>query len=205
MSTFTQFEGLQTGDIILFSGRCKMSRFVQLLMLGKWSHVGMVVIDPNYDYPLLYESTHSQQLRGLDIGRRTQGVQLVPLHKRIKSYKGDIAVRQLHGVEFNADDHFMLDEIRSEMVGRPFESDLKQFLKAQFRYKFYTQKEDLSTIFCSELIAHVYQVLGVLNGDAPSNCYTPMDFSARTDLRLTRGYLGREILLKKFKKHLFRK
>jgi hypothetical protein len=205
MTKITLIEDLKTGDLVLFSGRCPVSRTLRLLMLGKWSHIGMVVLDPKYDYPLLYESTHNDKIPGLDLGRPHQGVQMVPLHKRIDYYAGDIAVRRLYGVNINDNDRHKLNQLRLSMRGLPFEKSILQLLRSLFRYHFYTQQEDLSSIFCSELIAEAYKAMGMLPQDIASNNYTPMDFSQRTGMQLTRGYLGEEVKIKRYKPHLFRK
>jgi hypothetical protein len=38
-------------------------------------------------------------------------------------------------------------------------------------------KEDLSSLFCSELVAEAYQKMGLLTEQLPSNEYIPKDFS----------------------------
>lgn len=56
--------------------------------------------------------------------------------------------------------------------------------------------EDLSNMFCSELVAEAYQQIGLLADGLPSNEYVPGDFAstAKTPLVLGQGYvLGNEI------------
>jgi len=55
-------------------------------------------------------------------------------------------------------------------------------------------KENLDSIFCSELVAEAYQRIGILNKRLPSNEYTPQDFSQERIIHLNSPfYLGEEI------------
>ena len=55
--------------------------------------------------------------------------------------------------------------------------------------------EDLSSLFCSELVAEAYQRIGLLGDSVPSSEYTPGDFAAHSRLELLSGELGPEIVL----------
>ena len=57
-------------------------------------------------------------------------------------------------------------------------------------------KEDLSAIFCSELVAEAYQSMGLLDKKHASNEFTPADFTEENTLPLLRGELGPEIIIK---------
>jgi len=55
----------------------------------------------------------------------------------------------------------------------------------------YRGGEDLSSVFCSELVAEAYQAMGLLDeypDGLPSNEYTPIDFSDQRRLKLKSGY-----------------
>jgi pyrimidine operon attenuation protein/uracil phosphoribosyltransferase len=92
---------LQTGDIVLFSGRCLISNIIKLFTLCRWSHVGMIIIDDRYNEPLLYESTHNDSIPCIDLGFKTKGVQVVRLADRLKQYNGSVGVRRLRMTERN--------------------------------------------------------------------------------------------------------
>jgi len=56
-------------------------------------------------------------------------------------------------------------------------------------------KEDLSSVFCSELVAEALQRLGVLyehneDGGYPSNEYTPADFGKQDIMGIKQGSFG---------------
>jgi hypothetical protein len=61
-------------------------------------------------------------------------------------------------------------------------------------------RENLASLFCSELVAEILQGIGLLDevgqGGRPSNEYTPRHFSSAHDLKLKLGFaFGPEIRL----------
>ena len=187
---------LKTGDIVLFSGKCWVANTIKLLSWCKWSHVGMIIIDSRYDFPLVYESTHNNKIAGLDIGRNHMGVQVVPFHERVAQYDGGIAIRRLEDVELSDDDRYNLRLFRRAMTGREFEQDIKEMVAANYRLPFLKTAENLSSLFCSELIAQAYMELGLLCQCIPSNKYVPAHFSSKRNTQLLRGKLSNEEIIK---------
>ncbi len=189
---------LRTGDLVLFSGRSPFSYMIRLATMSKWSHVGMVVKLPEYDFLTLFESTTSDCIRDLGTQEIKNGVQLVPLSERIELYSGDIAVRRIQGEHY--DEKAFVDavmSVRKRLQNRPFDPDKLELLRAAYDGPFGTNTEDLSAIFCSELVVEVYKHLGLLDADIPSNEYTPVDFSAKGMRYLQLGFsLSEEIILK---------
>jgi hypothetical protein len=187
---------LKTGDVVLFSGKGGISAGIKWLTLSRWSHVGMIIVLPEYDFVTVWESTTLSSLVDLDTKVPHKGVQLVPLSSRLEGYDGEVAVRQLQGVDFNADDVKNLMQLRRELAGREYEEDKVELIKAAYDGPLGRNKEDLSSLFCSELVAEAYQRLGLLNDEKPSNEYTPSDFSEKKHLTLLEGRLGKEVFLK---------
>ena len=81
----------------------------------------------------------------------------------------------------------------------PYEKSLIQLIKSVLDFtRFNKNKEDLSSVFCSELVAESYQKMGLLDdidmGGLPSNEYTPADFSEQKDkVKLNNNYrLGKQ-------------
>lgn len=186
---------LATGDIVLFAGTGFTSRLIQRATRCRWSHVAMVVHAPDLDMLALWESTTSSGLEDLRSGRAVRGVQLVPLSDRVRTYDGAIAVRRLEGVNLGRlDERQKLAEIRGELRGRPYEKSMLELAAAALEGS-NGGSEDLSSLFCSELVAETYQRLGLLPGGIPSNDYSPADFSAASGMRLLKGALGPEIVL----------
>lgn len=76
---------LQTGDIVLFHGILRESILIQAIEGSIWSHVGMVVRIPGFDYPLLWESNILVNLEDVELHEAKKGPMLVPLYDRIKT------------------------------------------------------------------------------------------------------------------------
>ena len=189
-------DGLKTGDIVLFSGRCRVSRTIKFLTRSKWSHVGIVVVTKEHGL-CVYESSHDARIRCLDRNRRTIGVQLLPFWKRIENYEGPISVRRLEGIEEDRLNMNAFNSLRKEFVGRAFEENFWQLLRAWNLPFFKNMKEYLSSIFCTELSAASYQVMGILCKCRPSNGFSPKEFSEKGSIELMQGaYLGPEIRIK---------
>ncbi len=191
---------LDTGDVILFSGKGGISDGIKFFTLSKWSHVGMVykLRDPLDREGTLFcwESTTLCNIRDADTGRLTQGVQRVELSERLercfaKSY--EISIRKLNK-PLTDDMLRQLNEFRHEVSGRPYERSKLELLKSAYDGMFGENKEDLSSLFCSELLAEAYQRMQLLDSKKPSNEYTPKDFSQERGLCLLNGFaLGTEL------------
>lgn len=185
---------LKTGDILLFSGKSGISEGIKFFTVSKWSHVGMVY---RFDDPrdakgsiFCWESTTLSNLEDADTGKLTKGVQRVELSERLErcfSSGYEISVRPLS--KALTDDMIKaLNYFRHEVSGRPYELDKIQLLKSAYDKIFGENKEDLSSLFCSELVAEAYQRMGLLTEKTPSNEYTPKDFSSEKGLQLELGY-----------------
>ena len=90
---------LDTGDIVLFSGKGRISHGIKWLTNSRWSHVGMVVNLTEWNQIVLWESTTLSDLTDIETGKATKGVQMVFLSDRLRTYEGDVAIRRLVGVE----------------------------------------------------------------------------------------------------------
>jgi len=197
---------LDTGDIILFSGKSYVSAAIKWMTTSRWSHVGMALRVPDFDFVLLWESTMLSDVSEYDSSKLVRGVRLVVLSECISKYNADIAVRRLT-VNRTPKMRRDLANFRNEVRGRPYEESKMELIKAAYDGPFGRNEEDLSSLFCSELIAESYQVMGLLpkNRSAPnykpSNEYTPADF-ASTDpktLPLSKGSLSKPVFLKRAK------
>jgi hypothetical protein len=198
MRAYSSIRGeLKTGDIVLFSGKGVFSDIIKYGTLSKWSHIGMILYIPEYDFLTVWESTTLNNVNDLESGVPRKGVQLVPLSDRVQKYSGDITVRQLKGGTLSSDSLHKLMLLRKELRGKPYEKSKIELLKAVYDGPLGNNKEDLSSIFCSELVAEAYQRLGLLPESIPSNEYTPGDFSEKKMNKLLNGfYLSEEITLK---------
>jgi hypothetical protein len=190
---------VKTGDIVLFSGKGGTIHAIKMLANSKWSHVGMVLRLPNSKAVFLWESTTLSNLKDAIDGKTKRGVQLVLLSDRLRNYKGKTSIRHIENFEVSESDYLKLMKFREKVRNRPYEKDKLELIKSAYDGPFGDNEEDLSSIFCSELVAEAYQIIGLLKKPPkglPSNEYTPMDFSDVKDLALERGAtLTKEITL----------
>ncbi|MCU7882076.1 MAG: hypothetical protein KZQ66_11060 [Candidatus Thiodiazotropha sp. (ex Lucinoma aequizonata)] len=183
---------INTGDLILFSGWGPVAFGIKLVTQSKWSHVGMAFKMPEYDFACVWESTSLSNIPDLKSGMFVNGVQMSPLRDRIREYNGEVAIRHLLDFTLGTEELSALKSFRHLVRGRPYERDMAELFSSALPL---SNEEDISSLFCSELIAETYQVLGLLDESKPSNEYTPADFSQDAGLPLSAGALGEEIMI----------
>ena len=87
-------------------------------------------------------------------------------------------------------------EFREGVRNRPYEKSEIELIKSAYDGPWGHNEEDLSSLFCSELVAEAYQRVGLLSNKKPSNEYTPKDFTDGKKLSLPEGgSLGKEIII----------
>ncbi len=189
MAKYEELRGaLKTGDIVLFSGNSFISRLIRLATRSDWSHVGMILKFHGYDSIFLWESTGMNNVRDAFTGRRTSGVQVTLLSERIARYDGKCAIRRIENFIISPEQIGHLNRLRREIKNRPYEQSKKELIKSAIDTFGTANKEDLSSLFCSELVAESWQRLGILSEDKSSNEYLPSDFSEDSeDLRYAQG------------------
>ena len=185
---------LKTGDILLFSGKGGISDGIKFFTVSKWSHVGMVYkldnpLDPKGSV-FCWESTTLSDIRDVDSGKLTKGVQRVELSRRVErcfSSGYEISIRPLS--KALTDNMILaLNDFRHEISGHPYEKNKIELLRSVYDGIFGNSREDLSSLFSSELLAEAYQRMGLLKDIPPSNEYTPKDFSTEKSLSLELVY-----------------
>lgn len=184
---------LCTGDLLFVSSTSLAARVIQGVSHSRWNHVGVVVRAGvgdgtpelcDYDMLLLLESTlgHAdEEVRDIFTGGVVRGVRLVPLSQRMadeaRHGKVKFAFRRLFpglGTSHLA----AFDQWRHGLMGRPYEQNWLELLKAAWDGPFGQNREALQSVFCSELAASLLIHLGILKADAnPSNEYTPGDLA----------------------------
>ena len=186
-------KNFKTGDVMLFSGKGAISHGIKLLTCSNWSHVGMVLKLPETDTVFLWESTTLSNLADAIDGKKKKGVQLVLLSDRLRTYGGDASVRHLKDFTVDGDKYINLMKFRTEIRNKPYEKSEMELMRAAYDGPWGHNEEDLSSLFCSEMVAEAYQRLGLLPVKKPSNEYTPRDFSDEGKMQLITGSLGKEI------------
>ena len=144
----------------------------------------------------------------VESGNVCQGVELLPLtHQIYSGWYEQVAIRRLTGVD-DEKRHEMYKQLlsfRKKVQGRPYETSDLELIRSGLGedYLSFLQNdtEDLSSLFCSELVAAAYKFMGLLKTDKLSNNFTPEDFTSRSELILEFGQLQPEVYIKlEFKK-----
>lgn len=151
---------LEYGDIIVISNSEFYTHIAKLGTMSVWDHVAMVV---EYDGELrLFEST-------------PDGVFTSPLSRRLRFYLNGstLGVRRLT-LNRTPQIKKALEDFIEEVDGRPYKQKWMDLVRA---WQGSHVNEDLSSIFCSELIAAAYKRMGLLDNSIPSNNFLPVDFA----------------------------
>ena len=195
----------RTGDIVLFSS----DNFEIKFFTGSpFTHIGVIIRDDDFaagvekpsrfalasrDTPvyILHSMNAGRNPRDLLSGKKSkEGPQLQRLEKALKSWgHNTICVRQ---IRFAGPDLFegrgeeMLEFARG-MDKKPYEKSLFEMFAATAA--FIENEEDLSSVFCSELVAEFFKRFKVMRTKEPSNEFVPASFtpSHEEDLKLRRG------------------
>ncbi len=168
-------ESLKTGDLVLFAGRGLVSGFIRWFTKSEFTHIGMVVRSEEYDMLLLWESTTLSKIKDVH-GTAKQGVAIRPLSEVIENYEGRVGIRSLVN-PLSKEQIVELVKTRAEFKGRNYEENKLELFKSAYDFIGGHNEEDLSSLFCSELVAEAYQRMGLFYENTPSNEYTPADFN----------------------------
>jgi len=180
-------EDLKTGDVVLFSGKSGFSRSIKWFTVSRWTHIGMVLRLPEFSEPLCWESLRIPEIPDVVDGTMKSGVQLLSLPERVRTSNAEIGIRQLNK-PITSTMHSAVLDFRETVRDRPYETSMLELVRAAWDGPFGKNSENLSSLFCSELVAEAYQAMGLLpcdtTGGTPSNEYTPKYFSDEGSLTL---------------------
>lgn len=191
---------LKTGDIVLFNGKGRISTGIKFATKSPWSHVGLIYVFEEQNMVAIWESTTLNKLKDIDTNTLRQGVQIVSFTERVEQYRGNMAIRILKNANLSKYDYNCLNKLRKELSGKPYEKSILELIKSAWdvpSISFSENQEDLSSLFCSELVAKAYKTLGLLPTEIPSNEFVPCDFSynGKVDNLLKKAYLEEEIYI----------
>ncbi|HET8707059.1 MAG TPA: YiiX/YebB-like N1pC/P60 family cysteine hydrolase [Pseudomonadales bacterium] len=162
---------LQTGDVVLFSGRDALSTTIKYALRCFWTHVGMVVRSSDGQL-LLWESTCDTNVADLLTGKMFIGAQLVDFHQRVQRYDGLVAVRRL-----SDRDHLTVSEISRQMIDEFVAVPYKNYVSHHVWRWLWRRENHHEAVFCSELLAAFFQRCGILCSERSSDLFTPRDFA----------------------------
>ena len=186
----TVYEGLRTGDLLLFDTRDTgwyglIESTIKYLSHSSYSHIGMIIKADSLGYKKLdknkiyvwesgFEGTPDPQ-----DGKIKLGVQITQLDRIMNKYNGNLYIRKLDcdNLEsqriFNPTD---LEKIHSQIYGKPYDLNIVDWLCAFCRTDYKPQKID--SFWCSAFVGYVYTKLKILSSDTDWSILRPADFSA---------------------------
>ena len=186
---------LKTGDIVLFSGDKGIAPLIKFFTRSIWSHVGMVYVRDGD--VCLWESTKIGKVVDSEIGNIVNGVQLPLLSERIRTFPGNVAIRSI-SEGFEQDMLQKLSTFRERVKGRKYDGAPLTLLLSVYDGIFIPEgfvleaSNDLSSFFCSELIAETYREVGLFFSQQPASEYTPADFAEDGKFSLNGRTFGKE-------------
>jgi len=185
-----------TGDVILFNNPMAATYFIKVFTDSKWDHVGMILkYSKNPAETILIESAGC-------------GVFICYARDRLKQVLDDpnpttIGWRQLSPRKpLDAKWKKMMHREAERLIDTPYEQNFSDFIKAWIAdsettkailssvggtlKEGATKGEDLNSLFCSELCAHMLKYGKLMNKELErdSNGYSPKDFASQGNAKL---------------------
>lgn len=185
--------GLQTGDVLLCSGKGLSSDIIRWFTGSHWTHVGVIVELDGVEEPLVLESNRGPESADLFEGQPLTGITLVPLSRKLADYHGDVMVRRRDGAPLCPRRRRLARRLVQRLYRRPYRHYLWRQLLDLLPH---TRRRDYSALFCSELVAEFYRRLGWLPADLRTGAVVPADF-AEDRLALVDGFLHPPVWLKR--------
>eukprot|EP01102_Stenamoeba_stenopodia_P010770 TRINITY_DN3270_c0_g1_i1.p1 TRINITY_DN3270_c0_g1~~TRINITY_DN3270_c0_g1_i1.p1 ORF type:complete len:730 (-),score=170.61 TRINITY_DN3270_c0_g1_i1:73-2262(-) len=167
------------GDLFLMSSTMTWALAQKIATWSDWDHVGLAV--------------RAKGKRGLRLLEATsEGVVIYNLNSALKTYRthAKVGFRRLRQERTQNMLELFLSFVE-DMKGKPYNSSLMQMWRAA-RGGLNTQN-DMTSAFCSQLVAAAYQSVGVISIDDPANNFLPYDFAQTARGKLLRD-LGKLII-----------
>lgn len=142
----------------------------------------------------------------IESGKVRKGVELLPLKSKVFSGWYDrVAIRRLTDISEDKRQEMYSELLKfmKEVQGRPYEKSKSELILSALDFQeeylsfLRNTKEDLSSLFCSELVAEAYMRMGLWDRSKLSNEYTPDDFASKSDKQnpLQFGKLEKEVYI----------
>jgi hypothetical protein len=176
--------------IAVFSANDLVGAAIRTLTASSWSHVGLILEDELDNSLFCFESTGSasQILQGI-----APQVQISSWQDVVADYDGRVAKRQFNFGEKKPKWQDVVKYVQGNL-GKSYETNLESLIMA---IRGDNKENDVSSVFCSEMVADCLITLGYLDSEKLSSNYVPGDFSSKRILSLINGAsLGKEIMVK---------
>ena len=157
---------MDTGDIILFHNKHLASQATKMFTMSQWDHIGVVLRWADNGLKL-FEATSN------GVGLFNLAARLEFLHSSTK-----MAVRRLSGVQRTPEMLQALDGFIQMMRGRHYKKRIGVLVKAAVSSEKETKDdEDLSSVFCSELVIASYQKMRIMSDKFAAKAFLPKDLA----------------------------
>ena len=134
----------------------------------------MAVRLPDSDELVVLESTSFNESSDMFRGKILPGVVMVPFAKKIAEYPGAIAVRSRRGTPMSFTQQQRFWRLVKRLYARPY----RNFVWAQLlRGLTGVERRCFCGLFCSQLVAELYQRMGWLCGNESPLDYVPSSFA----------------------------
>ena len=178
-------ETCQTGDILLYTSRCWYSYLIEICGWSKFSHVSIIVKDPETKELYIFESG-SENTNDVIKDKKIFGVQLVKLEEALKYYNNQsygYVYWIKNNCERNENFYDKMNSIIKNTDGTPYDLDPKDWIAARFNIGLIPRQS--VRFFCSALVAYVFCNLGFLDSNVDWSIISPREYSYYEKKRLT--------------------
>jgi hypothetical protein len=196
---------VKTGDLLLcddldYRSWGLFSWFIKFMMKSDFSHVAMVVTDPEFTNPPLkgtyvWMSGTSNVVDSED-GEKKFGVQFVPYDEYVRTYGGKLYLRKIHSHKYyELFTTERLKKIHQVVYDKPYDTVLADWIEAYCKKDARPQKT--SRFVCSAFVGYIYTQLELLPENTDWSILYPSFFSSENpSLRLLHdAHLSQEELI----------
>lgn len=165
---------MKSGDVILFAGRGYINTPMTWITKSKWTHVGLVV---KYNNILYILEAVKNVVEFVDViltnsKMKKNGIILSPLIEKLKQYKYDIRILILNKILSKKQNIKIIKFYKENLENSKWDNYIIfNILNVNDR-----KNKKLKRIFCSELIAKIYKIIGILPEVIKSTRVFPGDF-----------------------------
>jgi len=169
-------DGMQTGDLILFSGVSSESEWIKLFTGGQFSHSTMIYRPDPTQPPLMWQEAPEAIVPDPHTGTSHSGAQLGDAKQatiEINTAYKDVP----YYVKLNWDRPSTLNATMLKVLTQYEETPFGSVLQMALNYALghlYGQATEQDFIYCAELVALTFQAIDVLDGSHPANWYSPI-------------------------------
>lgn len=184
------YDALQSGDLLLFSGTSCLSCCIQCLSCSSFSHIGLILRNPIWLPPGLYllESTKITHIPDVEQHGMQSGVQIHLLHDVVAECKKDGTILSVRHLTITRDNLFQekLKTIHDAVHAKPYDLNLYDWVCAEYNLMHTipvdASHQERNQFWCSALVAYVYCQLGVLSTDLNWSIIAPKSFCTNGSL-----------------------